>query len=456
MNLYGKVFQSLLFPAWERGVKRRPTINRRDFLDKTQWRSLDELHAMQTGALRRLMRHAYANVPLYREKLRSVGLTDAAIRTPEDLRKMPILSRDEARARSKDRESTAAPFTAIRKNTGGTTGQPLLFGYDLDSEYWRNAAKLRGYGWAGYQLGDKAVHFWGAPVERRPSFQTRAKIAVDRWIKRETYISCGVMSDEVLEQAVRTLTTERPSVLVCYTQAGAELARFINKNGLRTWDRISVICGAERLFPHDRTALEAAFGPSVFETYGCREVMLIGSECEAHDGLHLTMENLIVEVLVTEADGTSRPANVGERGEVVITDLHNFGMPFIRYKNGDVAIAGPATRCSCGRTLPRLASVDGRTADTLRDAEGSAVTGLVFNVLFTALASAVRQFQVVQHKDRSVTLRVVPGEAFNEAVLEETRRECRRFLKGVEVRIEKVQEIALTAAGKHRVSIVET
>jgi phenylacetate-CoA ligase len=456
MNLYGKLFQSVLFPAWESGVKKRPTLNRRNFLEKTQWRSLDELHAIQAGALRRLIRHAYANVPLYREKLQAVGLTDANIRTPEDLRKMPLLSRNEARARPKDRESTAAPFTAIRKNTGGTTGQPLLFGYDLDSEYWRNAAKLRGYGWAGYQLGDKALHFWGAPVERRPPFQKRAKIAVDRWLRREHYISCGVMSDEVLALAARTIATERPTALVCYTQAGAELARFITKNGLRKWESVNVICGAERLFPHDRAALEAAFGPGVYETYGCREVMLIGGECEAHDGLHLTMENLIVEVLVTEADGTSRPAKEGERGDVVITDLHNLGMPFIRYANGDSAIAGPTTRCSCGRTLPRLAYVEGRTTDTLRDAEGSAISGLVFNVVFTALASAVRQFQVVQHKDRSVTLRVVPGEAFNEAVLEETRRECGRFLKGVDVRIEKVAEIPLTAGGKHRVSIVET
>ncbi len=456
MNLYGKVFQSLLLPAWEKGVRRRPTLGHRDYLEKTQWRSLDELHALQSGALRLLVRHAYANVPLYREKLQAAGLTDADIRRPEDLRKIPLLTRDEARARPKDRESTAAPFTAIRKNTGGTTGQPLLFGYDLRSEYWRNAAKLRGYGWAGYNLGDRVLHFWGAPVERRPPIQKRAKIAVDRWIKRERYISCGVMSDEVLERTARTIATERPSVLLCYTQAGAELARFINANGLRKWDKVNVICGAERLFPHDRTALETAFGSSVFETYGCREVMLIGCECEAHNGLHLTMENLIVELLVTEADGTTRQASEGERGDVVITDLHNFGMPFIRYANGDAAIAGPTTRCSCGRTLPRLAFVDGRTADTLRDAEGSAVNGLVFNIIFTALASAVRQFQVVQHKDRSVTLRVIPGEGFNAAILEETRRECGRFLKGVEVRIEKVEAIALTAAGKHRVSIVET
>src|SRR5581483_3500329 len=165
-------------------------------------------------------------------------------------------------------------------------------------------------------------------------------------------------------------------VLLCYTQAGADLARFINDRGLRDWDTIPVICGAERLYPVDREALVQAFGPAVFETYGCREVMLIGSECERHDGLHLSAENLIVEVIV---DG--RPARPGETGEVVITDLHNLGMPFIRYANGDLATAMDDSACACGRSLPRIGSIEGRVTETLRDAEGGRVSGLVFNVM---------------------------------------------------------------------------
>src|SRR5690606_28533691 len=112
--------------------------------------------------------------------------------------------------------------------------------------------------------------------------------------------------------------------IFCYAQAGAELARYINRTGLRTWDTIPVICGAERVMPADRAALEQAFGPAVFETYGCREVMLIATECPEHDGLHLQVENLVVELV--GPDG--QPVAPGEVGQVVLTDLHNYGQPF--------------------------------------------------------------------------------------------------------------------------------
>jgi phenylacetate-CoA ligase len=113
-------------------------------------------------------------------------------------------------------------------------------------------------------------------------------------------------------------------VLVCYSQAVADLARHVVARNLRDWDTIPVICGAERLYPADRAVVEQAFGPAVFETYGCREVMLVATECDAHAGLHMSMETLVVEVVVREAhNGTARPAMPGELGEVVITDLTN-------------------------------------------------------------------------------------------------------------------------------------
>jgi phenylacetate-CoA ligase len=183
--------------------------------------------------------------------------------------------------------------------------------------------------------------------------------------------------------------------------------------------------------------------------------MLIGAECDAHEGLHLSVENLVVEVLVTEGDKV-RPARDGEMGEVHLTDLHNFGMPFIRYRNGDMAIAGSEKRCSCGRTLPRITSVEGRTADLIRDARGAAVSGITFNVLFTGLAGAARQWQVVQHKDQSVTMRVVPGETLTDAALDEMRRSLAGYLHGLDVKIEKVDDIPATKAGKRRTVIVET
>lgn len=456
MSVYGTLFRHVLLPAYEQGVKRRPTARILRQLERTQWSSLDELHAMQVRDLRRLLEHAHAHVPWYRKKLDEVGLRPGDFESIEDLAKLPLLTRAAAREAGDSRRSTAPPFPQVMKSTSGTMGQPLAFGYDVGSEYWRQAVKLRGYAWAGYRQGEPSLHYWGASAKPPPRLQ-QAKIGVDRLLRRETYVNCTLRDDASMAAAVEEIERTKPKTLLCYTQAGADLARFVNARGLRTWDTIPVICGAERLFPADREALEQAFGPAVFETYGCRELMLIATECEAHDGLHQSMENLIVEVVVTEGE-RQRPALPGEVGEVVVTDLHNFGMPFIRYANGDLAQQGDGKRCSCGRNHLRLGPIEGRVTETLRDGSGGRVSGLVFNVMFaSALAASVKQFQAVQRKDGSITLKLVPeaNARLDEGALETIRATCRDYLKGVDVQTEIVGEIPLTKGGKRQVVVVE-
>lgn len=453
MDAYSPLFRSVLFPIWETHVRRRPVVARWRLLTRTQWRSLDELHHLQAAALARLLEHAYRHVPMYRARFDALGLTPADVRTPEDLPKLPVLRRAELRGYGRAWESTAAPFPSIRKQTSGTTGEPLLFGFEPDSEHWRRAVRYRGYEWAGYRPGDRALHFWGGPLPTEPPWRTRAKIALDHRLHREHYIPCAVMTEDHLDAVVAAIRDLRPKVLVCYSQAGAELARYIHHKGLRTWPEIPTICGAERVTPRDRADLEAGFGP-VFDVYGCREVMMIAGECEAHDGLHLSMENLVVEIVVTE-DGRERPAREGETGEVVLTDLHNYGMPFIRYANGDVATAGPTSRCACGRTLPRIRAVQGRISETLRDGDGAPVSGIVLSNVFYESSAAVRQFQVVQHRDRSVTIRLVPTTELPAAALARIRANAARLLRGIDVRVELVPELPRSAAGKHHLVVVE-
>lgn len=448
---YGAIYRNALFPAWESIVRRRPTLARLAGLELTQHLPEEELRERQATSLRRLLNHAYAHCPFYRRRFDEAGLTPADIRDQAELAKLPILSREDARDSLATRASTVPPFPTIQKTTSGSSGKPLTIAYDADSECWRQAVKWRAYKWAGYRPGDRAIHYWGPQAKMVPLKQS--KVSIDRFLRRERYLNCVMQSDDALAASVRTIARERPKVIVAYARAAGNLARYVNEKGVRDWGTIPVICTAEQLVPHDREQIEQAFGDAVFNTYGGRETMLIAAECEAHDGLHISAENILVELVVTE-NGKQRAAAPGEIGEVAVTDLHNLGSPLIRYLNGDLAVREAPGRCACGRSLERLRSLEGRKTDTLRDAMGQQIHGMLFPVLMLHYASALRQYQAVQHADRSVTLKVVPTEGFA-AARARLLQSLEEVLRGIPITIEIVGDIPFSPSGKRHPVIVE-
>jgi phenylacetate-CoA ligase len=184
--------------------------------------------------------------------------------------------------------------------------------------------------------------------------------------------------------------------------------------------------------------------------------MLMATECAEHQGLHVQAENLVVEVVVRgeTADGT-RLAAPGEVGEVVVTDLHNLAMPFIRYATGDLATAADDSPCRCGRGLPRIASVQGRIADVLEDGDGHQVSAVAVFTAFVGLAPAVRQYQAVQRADRSLTVRVVPTAKFDDSSRMRIHRHCEHYLPGVPVTVDLVDAIDPGPGGKRRFVVRE-
>jgi phenylacetate-CoA ligase len=452
-DLYGAALGRVLYPSWER-LRGRPTFELLAQLRRGERISLDELTALRTGYLRRVVRHAYLHTGYYRRAFDAAGVSPDDVRSADDIMRLPLLRRDVAQTTVDDR-TAKQPAALYSKTTSGSTGQPLVVRYSAESRYWRDATRWRGFGWGGYHMGQKAMHLWGVSAIP-PSPWTRVKVALDHKLRRDVYASCMVRSRDNLRAMVATIRQEQPDVLLGYAQALADLARFVNREGLRTWDTIPVIYGAERLWDHDRADLVRAFGPAVFETYGCREFMLIGAECEAHDGLHESLENLLVEILITEPDGSQRRARPGETGEVAITDLHNLACPFIRYLTGDLAMARAPTPCACGRTLPRFGPVEGRVTETMRDARGNPVEGILFNILFLHMAKYTRQFQVVQRANGRLILRVVPTTDMLAPEAEALIREfVGKHVVGIPLDIEVVREIPLTKAGKLCRVIVE-
>ena len=454
MDLYGPLLAKALFPAFE-AARGRPTVPLLRYLQTTERWSTDAIRDLQSGLLRRLLRHAYQHTAYFREVMDERGLRPEDFESAADLHKLPLLDRNTVRATMDSRMSGAGPAPAITKSTSGTTGEPVVVKYNAESRHWRDATRWRGYGWGGYRIGMRAYHYWGFGPQN-PSWLLRQKTALDRRVKRDLYVDCTPRSDEALTSAVQQLVKFRPQVMVAYAAGAAALAKFVNEQGLREWDDFPVIVGAERLWPKDREEIVRAFGPA-FETYGCREVMLMASECEHHNGMHTSMETMVVEVVVRNPDGSTRAAKPGETGEVVITDLHNLSCPMIRYLNGDLAVAHEEGTCSCGRGLTKIGPIEGRTTETLRDGHGNAVSGMVFNILFGVMDHVVNKFQVVQKKDGKVVMKVVPksGPVLAEANSRAIQQFADKYLPGSPFAIEYVDDIPLTAAGKRKVVVVE-
>jgi len=449
LDLYGTVLARVLFPAFE-SARGRPTVPLLRELEASQW--THDLRDQQLDRLHRLLRQAHQTTH-YRAVFEDRGFDPQKLSSLADLHRLPLLDRATVRSTLETR-TAATPAWEIEKSTSGTTGDPVVVRYDAESRHWRDATRWRGYGWAGYRIGMRALHYWGIPPDR-PSWLHRRKLELDHLLKRDHHVDCIPRDEASLAAAVDEVRRFQPQVIVAYTSGAATLARFVTEHDLRTWTDIPVIVGAERLWPHDRAAIETAFGP-VFETYGSREVMLIGAECELHVGLHVSMENLIVELVVREADGTTRAAAPGETGEVVITDLHNLACPMIRYLNGDLAVARPDTPCACGRRLDRIGPIEGRLTETLHDGDGNPVGGLVFNILFGVLDDVAQLFQVVQHRDGSIVMKVVPtGTALPESAERAVRAFAARYLRGVRFAIEYVDHIPLSPSGKRNVVVVD-
>jgi phenylacetate-CoA ligase len=335
----------------------------------------------------------------------------------------------------------------IAKATGGSSGVPLQFDLDTGSNERRMAAWHRGYAWAGAEPGTKQLYLWGVPLGQQTTWQ-RGKNALYNWVYRRRILNSFEWNERRAGEFLASLNGYRPDALVAYTNPLYTLARWLDAHRLTPYSPRSIVIGAEKLHDFQRELIESVFQAPVFETYGSREFMLIGAECDRHEGLHLTQENLLIEVL--EDDGSATPP--GEEGNVVVTDLYNYGMPFVRYVTGDRATAG-WRMCSCGRGLPLLTNVVGRRLDMLETPEGRQVPGEFFPHLLKEFP-AIRQFQVVQAERDRIELRAVFNGDWTESERCRLEEEVRHVVGTcVQFVIVAVDEIPLTPAGKLRVVV---
>jgi len=448
MSLYGTCYRAVLWPVYE-AVRRRKTWNHWRAAEQRQWWSAEQIAEFQFAELRRLVDHAYQHSAWYRKRWQTLGMTPDQIQKLDDFRRLPLVSKEDIRQHAEEMLADNFAALAYEHRTGGSTGVPLRFFLHRSSYEWRLAVSMRGYRWAGCEDGERQFYVWGQPIGAPPLLQ-RLKVSFHNAVLRRRVVSSFQFGEAQIQECLRQLNAFRPRVVVGYTSALCLLAKHILETNAPVVALQGIITAAESVSRVQRDLIEQAFHAPVFASYGSREFMLIGMECEKHHGLHLSADNLLVEVL--RPDGA--PVANGELGEIVVTDLHNYALPFLRYRIGDLGVMSNRA-CACGRGLPLLDRVEGRILDVIRTPDGRIVPGEFFPHLLKEF-DAIHQFQVVQKQLDCLILKLVlrPGE--HKEQLRRLDQELRRVLGShIMVQIETVANIPLTPSGKFRVTVSE-
>lgn len=421
--------------------------------NRNQWLSRDELLALQRAKLQRLMDYAYQFVPYYRRTFDEVGFKPWELQNDlSSLRKIPILTKSIIRENYKELLTTQPDRRRqmTKRSTSGSTGQPLVFMQDNDFRDSVTASIQHHMSWAGWKPGDLHAYIYGAPI--KPTFREKVLIQMADWVWNRFQLNAFVMNEKSMTAFAERLLSQRPKILWCYATSLYQFAQFIRKSPYQGITFDGMFTSAEMLFEPTRAIIEETFRSKVFNRYGTVELGGIACECEEHTGLHVSVENNYVEIL---CDGHN--AEQGEIGNIIITNLNNLGMPFIRYSVGDAGSWYAGENCPCGRASPLLSSIEGRLVDTFKTRDGHIVWSGFAGAAFRCLAHpSIKQFQVIQKSLDKMVVRLVQNGEITQSLLTEISLAIRgTFGENVAVEFEFNDEIPPLPSGKHQYSMSE-
>ncbi|MEQ9462276.1 MAG: AMP-binding protein [Haliea sp.] len=441
MSLYQKAVAGLLFPLHEK-LKGHDTIAVHRAMEQSQWLAPEAMAQLQRDNLRRFLVQIGGTVPYYQALFAELGFNPESVDSVADLQRLPLL--DKATIRAHTEQLKARDARGLKRfNTGGSSGEPLIFYLGNERVSHDVAAKRRATRWWGVDIGDREIVVWGSPIEL--GSQDRVRLLRDKLFRTEL-LSAFEMSQANLQKFVERIRQFRPRMLFGYPSSLALIAQFAGEQGIAL-DGLGIrvaFVTSERLYEHQREAIERAFGCPVANGYGGRDAGFIAHACP-QGSLHITSEDMVVEIV----DTAGKVVPAGESGEIVVTHLFTSEFPFVRYRTGDVGTLSDRP-CACGRGLPVLASVEGRTTDFVTAADGTILHGLALIYVLRDMPG-VANFRIVQESLELTRVEVVPREILTEGMVGEIRQGLQaRLGQGVAIEVNEVDAIAREQSGKFR------
>jgi phenylacetate-CoA ligase len=345
----------VVYPLQERAFH-RPTFPYLAELDKSQWLSRADLEQLQLEKLRALLKVAHEHCPWHRQRMQAANLNPNDVNDLSALRRLPSMDKAQAAANREQLVWKDVPGGAFQYNTGGSSGQPLIFHFGRTRQASDAAGRIRARRWWGAEVGEPEVYIWGAPVELNKT--DWVKTVRDRLLN-QLVLNAFAMSPERMDHYLDALESFQPRSIYGYSSSVSLLAAHARSRGRRLrLPRLKVVCTTgEPLYEHQRTLLTEVFGVAVANEFGSRDIGFTAHETP-HGQMLLMSESIILEVL----DANGEPVAPGEMGEAVMTGLCSEAQPFIRYRTGDM-VRMSTEPDKDGRGLHVIAEVLGRQTD---------------------------------------------------------------------------------------------
>lgn len=432
----------LIYPLHERLLK-RPTFAYLKELEHSQWLSKAGMAELQEKKLTNLLQAAHTHCPWHRDRLDEASINPNRLVSLEDLRRLPLMDKTDAIAHGEQMVWQDVPGGLYKYNTGGSSGQPLIFYYGRRRQASDAAGRMRARRWWGVEPGDREVYLWGAPVELDKT--DRIKVIRDRLLN-QLVLNAFEMYPASMDEYAQAIQSYQPRCIYGYASSLALLAAHLadRKISLKL-PHLKVVCTTgEPLFDYQRKLISDAFCAPVANEFGSRDIGFTAHETPQGQML-LMSESIILEVL----DKQGHPVEPGNTGEAVITALESFAQPFIRYRTGDIVRVSNEL-CQAGRGLHVIDEVLGRTTDFVVRSDGAIMHALAVIYILRAV-EGVGEFKIVQHTVSDVEVIVVPNAHWQEAGRIEIASGLRKRLgEDVRVDLRLVESIPPEASGKHR------
>ncbi len=441
MSPYTKIVSSVLFPLHER-LKGHSTVAVRKSMEKQQWLPPAELELLRVRKLRTFLTGVSRQVPYYKKLFAQLDFKPERVDSLRDLQALPLLDKTTIRANGSGLVALGAgPLTKL--STGGSTGEPLTFYLGKERVSHDVAAKWRATRWWGVDIGDPELVVWGSPIELGAQDKVRR---IRDQVFRTGLLPAFNMSTTHVAGYVEAIKKVKPRILFGYPSALALIAQYAAANNVNLSDSgIKVVfVTSEALYEHQRELIQSVFGAAVANGYGSRDAGFIAHECP-FGSLHITADDIILESV--GEDG--HPVAEGELGELVVTHMATSEYPFIRYLTGDMGRL-TSKLCDCGRTLPVLKEVQGRTTDFVVAQDGSLVHALAL-IYVLRDTTGIAQFKVVQESMNLLHLYIKETTVYSkssEAVIRQNFQA--RLGRDVRVEIYYVDAIPTEKNGKYR------